>query len=135
MQNMKRIEHIGIAVQDLAEAEKVFEDILGHPPFKRERVDSEAVEVSFFETGESKVELLATTEPEGPIGQHIQKRGPGLHHLAFHVDDLHEEIARLETMGYKIIGGPKSGADGKIIAFLHPSDTVKVLVELCDDAP
>ncbi len=131
---MKRIEHIGIAVQDLAGAEKIFEDILGYAPHKRERVDSESVEVSFFQTGESKVELLATTEAQGPIGEHIQKRGPGLHHLAFHVDDLQEEISRLETLGYRIISGPKSGADGKIIAFLHPSDTVKVLVELCADA-
>lgn len=131
---MKRIEHIGIAVADLKSAEQVFEDILGTSPFKREDVPSESVRVSFFQTGESKVELLESTDPNGPIAQHIEQRGPGLHHLAFAVDDLELECSRLEALGYQIIAGPKDGADGKRIAFLHPRGTAKVLVELCAEA-
>ena len=96
---MKRIEHIGIAVRDLKSAERIFEDILGEPAFKRESVPSESVNVSFFQTGESKVELLASTSPDGPIAKYIEKRGEGLHHLAFAVDDLNSEIERLQEMG------------------------------------
>ncbi len=130
---MKRIEHLGIAVADLAEAERLFTEVLGTAPYKRERVDDEGVETSFFEAGESKIELLASTSPDGPIARHLERRGPGLHHVAFHVDDLPAELARLESLGYRKISGPKPGADGKTIAFLHPSDTSKVLVELCAD--
>jgi methylmalonyl-CoA/ethylmalonyl-CoA epimerase len=130
---MKRIEHLGIAVADLAEAERLFTEVLGTAPYKRERVDDEGVETSFFEAGESKIELLASTSPDGPIARHLERRGPGLHHVAFHVDDLPAELARLEGLGYRKISGPKPGADGKTIAFLHPSDTSKVLVELCAD--
>ena len=130
---MKRIEHLGIAVADLAEAERLFTEVLGTAPYKRERVDDEGVESSFFEAGESKIELLASTSPDGPIARHLERRGPGLHHVAFHVDDLPAELARLESLGYRKISGPKPGADGKTIAFLHPSDTSKVLVELCAD--
>jgi methylmalonyl-CoA/ethylmalonyl-CoA epimerase len=128
---MKRIEHIGIAVRDLEAAERIFEDILGEPAFKRESVPSESVNVSFFQTGESKVELLESTDADGPIAKHIEKRGEGLHHLAFAVDDLQDEIDHLKTLGYRIISGPKEGADQKMIAFLHPADSSKVLVELC----
>ena len=128
---MKRIEHIGIAVADLQAAERIFSEVLGESPFKREHVASEGVDVSFFQTGESKVELLASTSLEGPIGQHIAKRGEGLHHLAFSVDDIHAEIDRLRGLGYRVISGPKEGADNKEIAFLHPGDTNRVLVELC----
>ena len=131
---MKRLEHLGIAVADLAEAERIFTDLLGVPPYKREEVADEGVITSFFQTGDSKVELLESTTPAGPIARHIAKRGPGLHHVAFLVDDLEGEIARLESQGYRVISGPKGGADGKRIAFLHPSDTAKVLVELCADA-
>ena len=130
---MKRIEHLGIAVADLAEAERLFTEVLGTAPYKRERVDDKGVETSFFEAGESKIELLASTSPDGPIARHLERRGPGLHHVAFHVDDLPAELARLESLGYRKISGPKPGADGKTIAFLHPSDTSKVLVELCAD--
>ena len=130
---MKRIEHLGIAVKDLASAEKVFTDVLGIEPYKREEVSDENVITSFFQTGESKVELLQSTSDDGPIARHISKRGEGLHHVAFHVDDLEAEISRLEGEGYRCISGPKDGADGKRIAFLHPSDTAKVLVELCAD--
>ena len=111
---MKRIEHIGIAVQDLESAERIFEDILGAPAFKRESVPSESVNVSFFQTGESKVELLESTSPDGPIAKHIEKRGEGLHHLAFAVDDLHAEIERLKGMGYRLVSGPKEGADENV---------------------
>ena len=128
---MKRIEHIGIAVRDLESAERIFEDILGKPAFKRESVPSESVNVSFFQTGESKVELLQSTSADGPTAKHIEKRGEGLHHLAFAVDDLNDEIQRLKSLGYRLVSGPKEGADQKVIAFLHPADSSKVLVELC----
>ncbi len=130
---MKRIEHLGIAVKDIAAAEKIFTDVLGLAPYKREEVEDENVITSFFQTGESKVELLQSTSDDGPIARHIDKRGEGLHHVAFHVDDLEGEISRLEQKGYRCISGPKGGADGKSIAFLHPSDTSKVLIELCAD--
>tara|TARA_B100000780_G_scaffold227508_1_gene166805 strand:- start:311 stop:724 length:414 start_codon:yes stop_codon:yes gene_type:complete len=129
---MKKIDHLGIAVIDLEEAEKIFTDVLGTAPYKREEVASEKVITSFFKSGESKIELLQSTSKDGPIAHHIVKRGAGLHHIAFHVDDLEAEITELETKGYRCISGPKDGADGKRIAFLHPSDTAKVLVELCE---
>ena len=130
---MKRIEHVGIAVKSLKDAERIFTDILGSPPFKREKVLDEQVSVSFFQVGESKVELLESTSDDGPIAKHIEKRGEGLHHLAFYVDDLQSEITRLTAIGYRVVSGPKPGADGKTIAFLHPADSSKVLVELCAD--
>ena len=130
---MNRIEHLGIAVKDLAAAEKIFTDVLGFEPYKREEVADENVITSFFQTGDSKVELLQSTSSDGPIARHIEKRGEGLHHVAFHVVDIESEISRLEQIGYRCISGPKGGADGKRIAFLHPSDTSKVLIELCAD--
>ena len=130
---MKKLEHIGIAVIDLDAAERIFSDVLGELPYKREVVDSESVLTSFFQAGDSKIELLQSTSADGPIARHILKRGEGLHHLAFQVDDLDAEIKELEAKGYRCISGPKDGADGKRIAFLHPSDTSKVLVELCAD--
>lgn len=131
---MKKLEHIGIAVADLDEAEQIFGDVLGSPAYKREDVAGEAVLTAFFAAGDSKVELLVPTSPDSAIAKHLEKRGPGLHHLAFHVDDLEMELARLQDKGYRVVVGPKPGADGKRIAFLHPSDTAKVLVELCADA-
>ena len=130
---MKRLEHLGIAVADLASAEKIFEDVLNVKPYKREEVADEGVITSFFQTGDSKVELLESTTEDGPIARHIAKRGPGLPHVAFLVDDLESEMARLEQEGYRVVSGPKNGADNKRIAFLHPSDTAKVLVELCEE--
>ena len=130
---MKRLEHLGIAVSNLKEAEQIFTDVLGVAPYKREEVADEGVLTSFFQTGDSKVELLESTSPDGPIARHLARRGPGLHHVAFLVDDLEGEIARLERSGYRVISGPKAGADNKRIAFLHPSDTAKVLVELCEE--
>ena len=130
---MKKIEHLGIAVSDLKAAEKIFTDVLGVTPYKREEVESEGVMTSFFKAGDSKIERLQSITKDGPIARHISKRGEGLHHIAFKVDDLELEISDLESKGYRCISGPKDGADGKRIAFLHPSDTAKVLVELCAD--
>ncbi|MAC17083.1 MAG: methylmalonyl-CoA epimerase [Flavobacteriales bacterium] len=130
---MKKLEHIGIAVSDLDEAERIFGEVLGRPAYKREEVAGEAVLTAFFAAGDSKVELLVPMSPDSAIAKHLEKRGPGLHHLAFHVDDLNAELARLQGRGYRVIVGPKPGADGKRIAFLHPGDTAKVLVELCED--
>lgn len=129
------LEHLGIAVRDLDAAEKIYTDLLGAPAYKREAVADEGVMTSFFATSNgAKIELLQSTTPDGPIARHIDKRGEGLHHIAFGVDDLEAEIARLEGLGYRRISGPKPGADGKRIAFFHPGDTGKVLVELCADA-
>lgn len=132
---MNKIEHLGIAVKDLEASEKIFEDILGSSPYKRESVDSESVITSFFQIGDSKIELLQSTNEHGPIGKFIEKRGEGLHHIAFDVANIHAEIERLTALGYRMIHeSPKEGADGKIIAFLHPKSSNGVLVELCQDA-
>jgi len=131
---MKKLEHIGIAVEDLENAERIFGDVLGSPSYKREEVMGESVLTSFFKAGESKVELLVPTSPDSAIARHLEKRGPGLHHIAFLVDDLESELDRLRGLGYRVVVEPKDGADGKRIAFLHPGDTGKVLVELCADA-
>ena len=130
---MNRLEHLGIAVADLEAAEKIFADVLGTSPYKREEVEDEGVLTSFLRAGESKVELLASTTEDGPIARHLDRRGPGLHHVAFFVEDLPAELERLQGLGYRVISGPKPGSDNKIIAFLHPSDTAKVLVELCTE--
>ena len=130
---MKRLEHIGILVHDLEEAERIFGDLLGEPSYKRELVASESVLTSFFKAGDTKIELLVPTEPGSAIAKSLDRRGPGLHHLAFAVEDLNAEIAHLESLGYRVVTAPKQGADGKRIAFLHPSDTAKVLVELCEE--
>ena len=130
---MKKLEHIGIAVEDLEAAEKIFGEVLGSPSYKREEVMGEAVLTSFFEAGGAKVELLVPTSEDSAIAKHLKQRGPGLHHVAFYVDDLDAELARLIAKGYRVVTGPKPGADNKRIACLHPSDTAKVLVELCSD--
>jgi methylmalonyl-CoA/ethylmalonyl-CoA epimerase len=129
---MNRIDHLGIAVRDLDAAERIYTDLLGAGPYKREEVADEGVLTSFFRVGESKIELLAATHDGSPIARHVASRGEGLHHVAFHVDDLASELARLEALGYRRISGPKPGADGMRIAFLHPSDTSKVLVEVVE---
>jgi methylmalonyl-CoA/ethylmalonyl-CoA epimerase len=129
---MNRIDHLGIAVRDLDAAERIYTDLLGASPYKREEVADEGVLTSFFRVGESKIELLAATHDDSPIARHVASRGEGLHHVAFHVDDLSAELARLEALGYRRISGPKPGADGMRIAFLHPSDTSKVLVEVVE---
>lgn len=133
---MNKIEHLGIAVKDLAASEQIFQDLLGTAPYKREEVASEGVLTSFFMIGESKIELLQATSEDSPIAQFIDKKGEGIHHIAFDVSDIFGEISRLQNLGYTMIHKvPKEGADGKIIAFLHPKSSNRVLVELCQDAP
>lgn len=127
-----RIEHLGIAVADVPAAVQIFTDLLGHPPYKTEAVPSEGVDTVFFQVGESKVELLAATAHDSPIAKFLDNRGPGIHHVAFAVDNLEAELARLQGLGYRLIHTePKDGADNQRIAFLHPRGTNGVLVELC----
>ncbi len=131
---MKRIEHIGIAVKNLDEANKTYQAVLGTEPYKTETVESEGVSTSFFKIGESKIELLAATNPESPVSKFIEKRGEGIHHMAFYVDDIKAEIERLKSEGFRLLNEqPKPGADNKIVAFMHPKDANGVLVELCQE--
>jgi len=126
------IDHIGIAVSDLEAAITMWETLLQTSCYKRETVESEHVETAFFQTGESKVELLGATSPGSVISKYIEKRGQGLHHVAFEVDDIHAELRRLKAAGYTLLNEqPKQGADNKLIAFVHPKDSTGVLVELC----
>lgn len=132
---MNKIEHLGIAVKDIEASNKIFEDMLGTAPYKQEAVESEGVITSFFKMGESKIELLQATNDESPIRKFVEKRGEGMHHIAFAVDDIQAEIDRLTALGYRMIHEkPKAGADNKLIAFLHPKSSNGVLVELCQDA-
>jgi methylmalonyl-CoA/ethylmalonyl-CoA epimerase len=129
---MKHIDHIGIAVADLESAIEKYEALLGVPCFKREVVDSELVETAFFQTGESKVELLAGTSPDSVITKYVAKRGEGMHHVAFEVPNIYAEIERYQATGYQLLAEkPKRGADGKLIIFLHPKEAHGVLIELC----
>lgn len=131
---IEKIEHIGIAVKNLDEANKIYEQLLGTPPYKMETVDSEGVNTSFFKTGESKVELLQATEEESAITKFIAKKGEGIHHIAFAVKDIYKEIKRLKEEGYTIINeSPKKGADNKLVCFVHPKNTKGVLIELCQE--
>ncbi len=132
---MDKIEHIGIAVKSLAESEKIFEDVLGVSSYKLEEVKSENVNTLFYQIGESKIELLEATSEDSPIAKFIEKRGEGLHHIAFHVEDIQKKIDELKEKGYRMIHDvPKAGADNKMIAFMHPKSSNGVLVELCTDA-
>ena len=131
---IEKIEHIGIAVKNLDEANKIYEQLLGTPPYKMETVDSEGVNTSFFKTGESKVELLQATKDENAISKFITKKGEGIHHIAFAVKDINKEIKRLKEGGYTIINeSPKKGADNKLVCFVHPKNTKGVLIELCQE--
>jgi methylmalonyl-CoA/ethylmalonyl-CoA epimerase len=131
---MKKIEHIGIAVKSIENANKIYSSLLGSSPYKMEEVKSEGVKTSFFKTGDSKIELLEATNPDSPIAKFIEKRGEGVHHIAFAVDDIHSEIVRLKKEGFVVLNEtPKKGADNKLVAFLHPKSTAGVLVELCQD--
>lgn len=131
---MNKIEHIGIAVKDLDNANRIYTALLGIPPYKTEIVESEGVETSFFQCGESKIELLQGTNPESPISKYIEKRGEGIHHIAFAVDDIKSEIIRLKNEGFQVINDtPKPGADNKWVVFLHPKSSNGVLVELCQE--
>lgn len=131
---MKKIEHIGIAVKNLEEANQTYKMLLDAEAYKQEEVSSEGVVTSFFKVGESKIELLAATKPDSPITKFLEKKGEGIHHLAFAVDNIEKEIKRLEAEGFQLISKkPKAGADNKIIAFLHPKSANGVLVELCQE--
>ncbi|GHA38389.1 methylmalonyl-CoA epimerase [Salinimicrobium marinum] len=133
---MKKIEHIGIAVKDLETANKTYEALLNTSCYKTEAVESEGVETAFFRTGESKIELLAATREESPIAKFIAKKGEGIHHIAFAVDDIQVEINRLKGEGFVVLNEePKKGADNKLVAFLHPKSSNGVLVELCQEIP
>ena len=131
---MKKIEHIGIAVKSLTESVPLFEQLLSSPCYKTESVASEKVNTAFFQQGETKIELLESTDPEGVIARFIEKKGEGLHHIAFDVEDIHAEMERLKNAGFILLNEtPKAGADNKWVCFLHPKGTNGVLVELCQD--
>ena len=130
---LRKIEHIGIAVKDLDISNQIFEDILGVAPYKQEQVESEHVLTSFFQVGESKIELLQALTPENPIAKFIQKKGEGIHHIAFEVDDLTLETERLIQEGFIPIGEPKKGADNQWVLFFHPKNTHGVLIEICQN--
>ncbi|MCC7301081.1 MAG: methylmalonyl-CoA epimerase [Bacteroidia bacterium] len=131
---MKKIEHIGIAVASLENANMLFTKLLGRAPYKTEQVESEQVRTSFYQTGDSKVELLEATGPGSPIAKFVQKRGEGIHHIAFEVEDIREEMKRLSREGFTLLSEePKKGADNKLICFLHPKETGGVLIELCQE--
>lgn len=131
---MDKIEHIGIAVKDLEASNALFEKLLGVPHYKIEEVASEGVRTSFFKSGPNKIELLEATKPDSPIAKYLEKKGEGIHHVAFAVADIVSEIQRLKGEGFLVLNEtPKKGADNKLVAFLHPKGTNGVLVELCQE--
>ena len=131
---MIRIEHLGIAVKELASANRLFEALLGVAPYKSEAVEREKVTTSFFKVGESKIELLEATDPASPISKFIERKGEGIHHVAFEVEDIRAAMSRLRDLGFELLSDePKEGADNKLICFLHPKSTHGVLVELCQE--
>lgn len=131
---MIRIEHIGIAVKDLEAAEALYHKLLGSASYKREEVASEGVITSFFQVGPNKIELLESTRTDGPIARAIEKRGEGIHHIAFEVADIHAEMQRLRAEGFTLLNEePKRGADNKLVCFVHPKSAGGVLVELCQE--
>lgn len=131
---MQKVEHIGIAVANLAAAEAVFNKLFNREPYKREAVESEAVITSFYQMGETKIELLEATAPHSAIAKHIEKRGEGMHHIAFEVADIYAEMERLRAEGFRLLNEqPKDGADNKLVCFIHPKDTNSVLIELCQE--
>ncbi len=131
---MKKIEHIGIAVENIAKAEKIFSTIFGKDAYKTEEVISESVKTTFFKIGESKIELISATNTESPIAKFLEKNREGMHHIAFAVEDIKKEMSRLKNEGIRLLNErPKEGADNKLICFLHPKDTSGVLIELCQE--
>ncbi len=131
---MKKIEHLGIAVKNLETANEVFKKLLGVAPYKEESVESEGVKTSFFKTGPNKIELLEATTAESAIAKFIEKKGEGIHHIAFDVEDIYAEIERLKAEGFILLNEtPKRGADNKWVVFVHPKSANGVLVELCQE--
>lgn len=131
---MRKIEHIGFAVKNLKESNTLFQKLFGKDHYKIEEVESEGVNTSFFKLGETKIELLEATKPESAIAKFIEKRGEGIHHIAFDVEDIEAEMERLKSEGFIVLNDkPKKGADNKLVAFLHPKSTNGVLVEICQE--
>lgn len=131
---MNKLEHIGIAVKNLEESNRLFSRLLGTDPYKTEIVEREGVKTSFFKVGDIKIELLEATHPDSPIARFIEKKGEGVHHLAFDVQPIEEKMENLKSEGFGLLADtPKPGADNKKIVFLHPKTTNSVLVELCQD--
>jgi methylmalonyl-CoA/ethylmalonyl-CoA epimerase len=131
---MEKIEHIGIAVKSIAASNVLFKKILNTPSYKQEAVESEKVNTSFFRVGESKVELLEALAPDSPIAKFIEKKGEGIHHIAFLVDDISAEMTRLRSEGFTLLNEqPKKGADNKLVCFVHPKETNGVLIEICQE--
>lgn len=129
---MKQVEHIGIAVKDLSHSIPLFEKLTGSSCYKQEKVESEKVTTAFFQTGETKIELLESFDADGVIAKFIEKKGEGLHHIAFNVDDIEAEMERLKNEGFVLLNDkPKKGADNKLVCFLHPKNTNGVLIEIC----
>jgi len=131
---MDKIEHIGIAVNNLERSNKLFSSLFNKKNYKVEEVLSEGVKTSFFQIGPNKIELLQANDPNSPIAKFIEKKGEGIHHIAFAVENIREEIVRLKKLGFHILNEtPKKGADNKLIAFVHPKTANGVLIELCQD--
>jgi methylmalonyl-CoA/ethylmalonyl-CoA epimerase len=129
---MNKIEHIGIAVKDITVSNTLFSKLLGVAPYKMEEVATEGVLTSFFQVGENKIELLEATHSDSPIAKFLEKKGEGIHHIAFDVTDILSEMQRLEKEGFVLLNStPKRGADNKLVCFLHPKGTNGVLIELC----
>lgn len=132
---MNKIEHIGIAVKDMDASCALYERLLGAACYKKELVEAEGVNTAFFKTGENKIELLTATTEESPIARFLEKKGEGIHHIAFEVTDIVSEMVRLKAEGFLLLNEkPKRGADNKLVCFVHPKGTNGVLVELCQDA-
>ncbi len=131
---MNKIEHIGIAVKNLKDSNELFANLFGELHYKMEEVESEGVKTSFFKVGVNKIELLEATKKDSPIAKFIEKKGEGIHHIAFDVEDIEVEIKRLKETGFVVLNEtPKKGADNKLVAFLHPKTTNGVLIELCQE--
>ncbi len=131
---MTKVEHIGIAVKDLAISIPIYEKLLNTPCYKQETVASEKVITAFFQNGPNKIELLQSTDPEGVIAKFVEKKGEGMHHIAFAVDDIEAEMQRLQNEGFVLLNAsPKFGADNKLVCFIHPKGTGGVLMELCQE--
>ena len=131
---MDKIEHIGIAVKDLEAANEIYTKLFGKPPYKTEVVESESVSTSFFKVGDSKIELLEATDPNSSIAKYIEKKGEGIHHIAYAVKDIKAEMVRMRAEGFVVLNDePKKGADNKLVSFLQPKSTNGVFVELCQE--
>jgi methylmalonyl-CoA/ethylmalonyl-CoA epimerase len=131
---MLKIEHLGIAVKDLDISVPLYEQLLNTPCYKKEVVETEGVSTAFFSTGDSKIELLEATNDNSPIAKFIAKKGEGIHHIAFEVENIEAEMKRLAALGFELLNQtPKNGADNKLVCFLHPKSTNGVLVELCQE--